>query len=122
MSARSGARRSMKSGVYFSGMEAKSRTDLPRVNETTTDSRGLLTNRRLHLDLTDSRLLLEIPTNTDEMRALDMKLALRWRLEAGRLFLRYFRLGYHVQDFVAPTTNGDHRAFYLLSRSGAAGG
>jgi predicted GNAT superfamily acetyltransferase len=97
-------------------------TDLPRVNETAPDSRGLLTNRRLRLDLTDSRLLLEIPTNTDEMRALNMKLALRWRLEAGRMFQRYFSLGYHVQDFVAPATNTDHRAFYLLSRGAARRG
>jgi predicted GNAT superfamily acetyltransferase len=99
--------------------QASNRTDLPRVNETVSDSRGLLTNRRLRLDLTDSRLLLEIPTNTDEMRALNMKLALRWRLEAGRLFQRYFSLGYHVQDFVAPMTNGDHGAFYLLARAKA---
>ncbi len=97
--------------------QASERTDLPRVNETVTDSRGLLTNRRLHLDLTSPRLLLEIPTNTDEMRALDMKLALRWRLEAGRLFQRYFTLAYHVHDFVAPATNGDRRAFYLLART-----
>ena len=93
-----------------------SRTDLPQVNRTATNSRGLLTNRRLQLNLSDSRLLIEIPTNTDEMRTLDMKLALRWRMDVGRLFQRYFRLGYRVQDFVAPTTNSDHRAFYLLSR------
>ena len=97
--------------------EAFSRTNVPRVNETVLDSSGLLTNRRLHLGLTDSRLLLEIPTNTDEMRSLDMKLALRWRLEAGRLFQRYFSLGYRVQDFVAPAVNGDRRAFYLLARA-----
>jgi len=95
---------------------AFSRTDLPRANETSLDSRGLLTNRRLHLNLTDPRLLLEIPTNTDEMRALDMKLALRWRQETGRLFQCYLALGYCVEDFVAPATNEDRRAFYLLAR------
>ena len=94
-----------------------SRTDLPRVNETLVDSRGLLTNRRLHLNLSDSRVLLEIPTNTDEMRALDMDLALRWRLETGRMFQRYFSLGYRVQDFVAPAINDNQRAFYLLARA-----
>lgn len=94
-----------------------SQTDLPRVNETATDCRGLLMNRRLHLNLSDSRVLLEIPTNTDEMRALDMELALRWRLETGRMFQRYFGLGYRVQDFVAPSMNDDRRAFYLLARA-----
>jgi predicted GNAT superfamily acetyltransferase len=98
---------------------AFSRTDLPRVNDTVTNAHGLLTNRRLHLNLTGRRLLLEIPTSTDEMRALDMKLALRWRMEAARLFQRYFALGYRVQDFVAPAPNSDRRAFYLLSRAAA---
>lgn len=102
----------------LSGEEvAFSRTDLPRANETATDSRGLLVNRRLRLNLASPRLLLEIPTNTDEMRALDMKLALRWRLESGRMFQRYFGRGYRVQDLVAPATNGDRRAFYLLGRA-----
>jgi len=102
----------------LSGEEAAfSRTDLPCVNETTSDSGGLRTNRRLHLNMTEPRLLLEIPTNTDEMRALDMELALRWRLETGRLFRHYFALGYRARDFVAPATNNERRAFYLLARS-----
>jgi predicted GNAT superfamily acetyltransferase len=108
---------SRRVGKRLGGKEtAFTRTDLPRVNETALDSRGLLTNRRLHLKLTDPRLLLEIPTNTDEMRVLDMKLASRWRLEARRLFQHYRVRGYQVQDFVAPTTNDGRRAFYLLAQ------
>jgi predicted GNAT superfamily acetyltransferase len=88
----------------------------PRANQTGLNKAGFLANRRLDLSLDHPRLLIEIPTDTDRMRALDLKLARRWRLEARRLFQHYFRAGYHVQDFLPPDLTGEGRGCYLLAR------
>jgi predicted GNAT superfamily acetyltransferase len=94
-------------------------TALPRVNETEPDSRGLLVNRRLHLSLNTRRLLIEVPADTDRMRALDMDLAQRWRMEARRAFQRYLNAGYRLEDFLPPGAASGGRAFYLLRRTKA---
>jgi predicted GNAT superfamily acetyltransferase len=91
---------------------------LTPVNRTMLDSRGLPANSRLRLALRDARLLVEIPTNTDGMRSVDIKLALRWRMETRRIFRHYLSEGYRVEDFVPPTDANHHRAFYVLVRTG----
>jgi predicted GNAT superfamily acetyltransferase len=88
----------------------------PRANQTALNRAGLLVNRRLDLGLNDRRLLIEIPTHTDRMRALDLKLARRWRLEARRLFRHYFDAGYYVEEFLPPDLTAERRAFYVLAR------
>jgi predicted GNAT superfamily acetyltransferase len=88
----------------------------PSANETAPHAAGLLVNRRLNFGLRDRRVLVEIPTHTDSMRALDLKLARRWRLEVRRLLLHYFGAGYHVEDFLPPDAGTKGRAFYLLAR------
>jgi len=95
---------------------------LTAVNSAVLDARGLPVNRRLRLSLRDPRLLVEIPTRTDRMRSLDLKLALRWRLETRRIFLRYLQAGYRVDDFVPPAEANPNRAFYVLVRGDARRG
>jgi predicted GNAT superfamily acetyltransferase len=99
-------------------------SDLPayrRVNETRINARGLLENRRIHLSLRERRLLVEIPSNTDQMRARDLALARRWRLEMRRVFLRYLAAGYAVRDFLRPVEATAGRCFYLLVGKGRRG-
>jgi predicted GNAT superfamily acetyltransferase len=81
------------------------------------NARGLLQNRALRLDLTDPRLLVEIPGRTDAMRSEALPLARRWRLETRRIFERYLSVGYGVEDFFPPQPATDARCFYLLRRS-----
>jgi predicted GNAT superfamily acetyltransferase len=90
---------------------------LPRANETRASAQGFLENRGLHLDLRAPRIAVEIPSNTDAMRAKNLRLALRWRLETRRIFERYLSLGYHVADLVPPHQAGAGRCFYVLSRA-----
>jgi predicted GNAT superfamily acetyltransferase len=78
----------------------------------------LLVNRRIHLRLAARRLLVEIPSSTDTMRASDMKLAARWRTETRRIFQLYFRDGYRVADFVPPSEATAGKCFYVLRRIG----
>jgi len=89
---------------------------LPVVNDVEWDARAFAINRRLHLNLPERRLLVEIPADPDRMRALDLDLARRWRLETRRVFQKYFGKGYRVADFIASPQDDRRRAFYLLER------
>lgn len=91
----------------------------PHVNETQRNKDGLLENRRLRLDLRVPRLLVEIPGNTDAMRARALGLALRWRLETRKIFRRYLSADYRVEDFHSPRADPGGRCYYVLCRAGA---
>lgn len=92
-------------------------TGLPRANETTINSEGLLVNRRIHLRLSAPELLVEIPANTDAMRSANIKLAARWRMESRRIFQNYFQAGYRVTDFIPPSAATEGKCFYMLRRT-----
>jgi len=89
---------------------------ISQVNETRADSDGLIENRRIHLKLDARRLLVEIPSHTDAMRAERLDLATRWRMETRRIFQTYFAAGYRAADFIPPTSQPDGKCFYLLER------
>jgi predicted GNAT superfamily acetyltransferase len=89
---------------------------LRRVNETRLTTQGFPQNRTIRLDLTDRRLLVETPTQTDRMRSEAMALARRWRFEARRIFQHYLAVGYRVEDFFPPQPATEERCFYLLRR------
>ena len=55
----------------------------PQVNETSLDPRGFLVNQDIHLQLRARRLRVEIPTQSDHLRAKSLSLSRRWRLETG---------------------------------------
>ena len=89
---------------------------LPRINETRCNPQGFVANRRIRDSFDEPRLLLEIPSNTDEMRARALNLAQRWRLETRRMFLGACEAGYRVVDFVVMRPDRDIRAFYVLGK------
>lgn len=88
----------------------------PLINEVERDVRALVTNHRLRLSLSEPRLMVEIPAETDRMRALDLELARRWRMEMRRVFQHYFKKGYRVTGFFSPADEDSKRAFYVLRR------
>ncbi|PYV28343.1 MAG: hypothetical protein DMG24_02305 [Acidobacteria bacterium] len=89
----------------------------PRVNQTRMSARGFLENGSITLGLRHSRLLVEIPSNTDAMRSRSLTLARRWRMETRRIFQHYFSAGYQVEDFIPPGRATLGRCFYVLRRS-----
>jgi predicted GNAT superfamily acetyltransferase len=91
---------------------------LPSANETRTNARRLLENTALRLDLSAPRIAVRIPDNTDAMRAKDLALAERWRLETRRIFTTYFARGYRVRDFVAREDSTGRAVSYVLGRTG----
>lgn len=89
--------------------------NLPRINETRRNNDGFIVNRGISFSFAEPRLLLEIPTNTEEMRDHALKLAGRWRLETRRMFQRAIESGCRVLDFVTTGRGDGRRAFYVLS-------
>ncbi|HTL45125.1 MAG TPA: hypothetical protein VL262_12365 [Vicinamibacterales bacterium] len=65
------------------------------------------------LDLTDRRLLVEIPGNYDEIQQQDDALALEWRLFSRAIFQTYLSRGYRVVDFFL--SREQQRGQYLLA-------
>ncbi len=91
---------------------------LPLVNHTRRAGRFLV-NQSVSSGLRQPRLLVEIPTNTDAMRARRLDLARRWRIDTRTIFQKYFHAGYNVVDAVVPETNAG-RFFYVLHRVGTS--
>jgi predicted GNAT superfamily acetyltransferase len=89
--------------------------NLPKINQTRRNDDGFIVNGEISFSFAEPRLLLEIPTNSDEMRVRALKLARQWRLETRRMFQRAFESGCRVLDFVTTGAGGDRRAFYVLS-------
>jgi predicted GNAT superfamily acetyltransferase len=89
---------------------------VPRVNETELTDEGFPKNQKIHLNLKNSRLLVEIPARTEEMRSRDLALGRTWRLEARQIFEHYFSTGYRVENFFAPQPATGDRCYYLLRR------
>jgi len=101
----------------LAGETPRFRPALPRVNETRLSADGFPQNHTIRLDLRDRRLLVEIPAQTDAMRAHALSLARRWRLEARQIFQHYLSRGHRVADFYPPQAATEGRCFYLLRRS-----
>lgn len=91
----------------------------PCVNQTRTTASGFIRNRALDLGLGGSRLRVEVPPDTDAMRATDLRLARRWRLETRKIFQHYFARGYRVEDFIPPRALSAGHCYYVLRRKGA---
>jgi predicted GNAT superfamily acetyltransferase len=90
----------------------------PRVNLTISNGRGFLVNQKVVLGHNAPQLLVEIPPDTDAMRAESLALAKRWRFQTREIFLHYLSKDYNVDSFF--TENLDlarPRCFYLLRRS-----
>ncbi|HEX5483147.1 MAG TPA: hypothetical protein VFZ08_11045 [Terriglobia bacterium] len=88
----------------------------PCINQSCAVSGGFLENHRIAWNLSARRLRLEIPGNTDAMRARAFELARKWRRETRKIFQHYFAQNYHVVDFLRVPEDGRERCFYVLGR------
>lgn len=87
------------------------------INEAHSDERGLLTPPATS-DLEEERvILLEVPSNIQEIKKIDMSLARTWREHTRRLFEYYFQKRYMITDFVfVREDDGKQRSIYVLTR------
>jgi predicted GNAT superfamily acetyltransferase len=66
--------------------------------------------------LAEGTVLVEVPTNFQQLKAADPRLARAWRSQTRAIFEHYFGAGYQAVDF-GQTTDGDRRrSFYVLER------
>jgi predicted GNAT superfamily acetyltransferase len=92
--------------------------DVPKINLTTTNNKGFLVNHKVDLSRQETKLLVEIPVETDLMRAKALALARRWRIQTREIFMGYFSKGYSVGGFLTENQNADGpRCFYLIRRN-----
>ena len=84
----------------------------PVVNATRLDGEWLECGTS-RLDLTGSRVAVDIPADFTAMLAADLDLARRWRLHTREIFNHYFHAGYRVVDFTLDKTA--RRGRYLLT-------
>jgi predicted GNAT superfamily acetyltransferase len=92
--------------------------DAPKINLAANNNEGFRVNRKIDLDHRESRLLVEIPTDTDRMRAEALPLARRWRFQTREIFQNYLSNDYSVISFLTENlvAHGP-RCFYLLRRT-----
>jgi predicted GNAT superfamily acetyltransferase len=78
------------------------------------DGRPWIRPGRARLDLTERRLLAEIPFGFADMQQQDPALALEWRYASREVFATYLPQGYRVVDFFL--AREARRGQYLLAR------
>ena len=87
------------------------------VNEAHADERGLSVPPESREPESERVVLLEVPSNIQEIKKIDMSLARRWRDHTRQLFEHYFDERYMVTDFVFDRRDdGRHRSLYVLTR------
>ena len=79
---------------------------MPRINEP---------DREPNLRLVESRILLEIPTDINELRQKDQARAKAWQAAVRAACLHYFKVGYAVTDFIL-VDKARRQALYVLER------
>jgi predicted GNAT superfamily acetyltransferase len=83
-----------------------------------TEGRGVARQiRSANLNLDADRVLLEIPVDVQQVKAVNMDLARDWRMQVRQAFENYLARGYIAADFLLTLDQGERRASYLLQRS-----
>ena len=100
------------------GPPVRQRFPWPWVNKTRPDSHGFPVNKEIRLDRREQRLLVEIPSQSEQIRAQALPLARRWRFETRKIFRHYLEAGYRVETFLPPGPATEQRGYYVL-RAGA---
>ncbi|MBU7013210.1 MAG: hypothetical protein HXS52_08550 [Theionarchaea archaeon] len=85
------------------------------INET--ESRdGIRKCASLNLRLTNKRLLLEIPSDINNIKEEDMRIAQEWRDITRQIFETYFSAGYSVYNVTSEMKDEERRTYYLLRK------
>lgn len=69
------------------------------------------------LGLDADKIVLEIPPDVHQVKAMDMDLAREWRMQVRQAFENYLAAGYIAVDFLSILDQGERRTAYLLQRS-----
>ena len=91
--------------------------DTGKINDTYT-RRGIKAIRDFDLKLENQKVVLEIPSNIQKIKQIDMDTALEWRLATREIFECYFSRSYEVTDFISrvQAKTGDRESFYIFKK------
>jgi predicted GNAT superfamily acetyltransferase len=64
------------------------------------------------------RVLVEIPSDIDALKAKDLPLARKWRVITRKIFKNYLAAGYSITGFSTGMDQWERRGFYLMQRGG----
>ena len=85
------------------------------VNETDLEE-NIRRPAKLHLNLNEDRLIFEIPSSIEKVKALGLDLARKWTLHSRRAFENYFAKKYVTTDVLLDHGSNETRVYYLLER------
>ena len=71
----------------------------------------------VNLDAAGPVLRVEIPTDIQAVKQVDMPLAIDWRLKTREIFETYFERGYRVVDLIRAGEDRERRNYYVLYSS-----
>jgi predicted GNAT superfamily acetyltransferase len=89
----------------------------PVVNSLIDLGPGLAQCSPVKINLTDDRLLFEVPYNLPDIKARNLGVALEWQGKMRQVFRTYFKKGYAATDFWVAEEDGHLRAFYFLEKT-----
>jgi predicted GNAT superfamily acetyltransferase len=85
-------------------------------NITTVGSDGLVRPSVYSLSTTAEDVVIEIPADFQGIKAIDMSLAMEWRMHTRELFEHYFGAGYVMTEFISEVTEGIRHSYYVLEK------
>ncbi len=92
-------------------------SDYPVITETFYNKKGFLELKKVELNFTEKKILVEIPSNIQEIKSLDFKAAIDWRNKTRDIFTSYLTGKYCITDFCTFSHYKKLRkSFYLLER------
>jgi predicted GNAT superfamily acetyltransferase len=80
--------------------------------------KGIKVIEDFDLKLENQKVVLEIPSNIQKIKQIDLDTALEWRLATRDIFECYFSRRYEVTDFVSrvQAKTGDRESFYIFEK------
>lgn len=98
------------------GVKTSQHETLPYVLKCRIKPNGLLMPGSINLNLSSSRLTVEIPSDIMKLKAKSPRLARQWRTITRKIFLHYFNKSYIVTAFITRKFNNQRRSFYILTK------
>lgn len=87
-----------------------------KINDAVMGEEGLQRPERVEPDLEATVLLLEIPYDLQQLKDMNMDLALQWRVHLREILQEAFDAGYIITDFVHIKGGPLPRSYYVLSQ------
>lgn len=88
----------------------------PQAVSVRTDERGVLRPSGVDLTRTESEILVEVPSQIQNLKRQDFDAALQWRLQTRAVFTHYLPRGYQADRLLVARGGPGLRTFYSMSR------